>query len=318
MEDIKEKDNIRYTNIEGYKINIYEPEYIKRIKNLYGFIYVTTNLINGKRYVGQTKRDKKGNWKYYLGSGTILKLAIEKYGKENFKKEIIDIAFNKKELNRLEKYYTILFNSVDNDNWYNIIYGGRNTNKDKLGKDNPSARAVICLNTNEVFDTEKQACEKYNLNRGALSETCNGKRYYCGKLNREKLAWMFLDEYTEKEAMERLILADSKPDRTGSNNPMYGKRGILHHSYGKILERMKGSKNPSARKIVCLTTNEVFDTATEGANKYNTDLSHIISCCKGKLRSSGKLEDGTKLQWAYYEDIINEENDIKNKNCLLN
>lgn len=31
----------------------------------------------------------------------------------------------------------------------------------------------------------------------------------------------------------------------------------------------------------------------------NADASHIIKCCKGKLKSSGKLEDGTKLQWSY-------------------
>ena len=308
MEETKEKSDIRYININGYQIGIYEQGYIKRIKGLYGFIYVTTNLINGRKYVGQTKRDKKGNWKSYLGSGTILKLAIKKYGRENFHREIIDIAFNKNELNYLERYYTILFNSVEDNTWYNIIYGGISGVHDKYGKDNPSSREVICLNTNEVFETEKQACDKYGLNHGSLSETCNGRRYYCGELNGEKLAWMFLDEYDEDEAKERLLLSNSKVDRSGANNPMYGKRGKLSPNYGKVRDGMLGGNNPSARKIVCLTTNEIFDTATEGAKKYNTNLAHVISCCRGKLQSSGKLEDGTKLRWAYYEEVENDKN----------
>lgn len=41
--------------------------------NFYGFIYITTNLINGKKYIGQ----KKGYNDTYLGSGKILKLAIK-------------------------------------------------------------------------------------------------------------------------------------------------------------------------------------------------------------------------------------------------
>ena len=45
-------------------------------------IYKTTNLVNKKIYIGQ---DSKNNPEY-LGSGAIVKKAIKKYGKENFKK----------------------------------------------------------------------------------------------------------------------------------------------------------------------------------------------------------------------------------------
>lgn len=300
--------DIKYIEVANYKISTYEPEYIQYIQKVYGFIYLTTNLINGKQYIGQAKIDKKGNWKTYLGSGTILKLAIKKYGRENFHRDIIHIAFNKNEMNFWERYYTVLFNCVNNDDWYNLIHGGLNGTSGRCGKDNPSARPVICLNTLEIFETEKQACDKYNLSQASLSSHCNGKRYYCGKVNNEKLVWMFLDEYNEEEAQEKIILANSKYDNSGENNPMYGRKGVLHHAYGKKRDEIKGGKNPSARKIICLTTNEIFETATEGANKYNANLSHVISCCKGKLQTSGKLKDGTKLQWAYYEDCVQKDN----------
>lgn len=49
-------------------------------------IYKTTNLINGKIYIGKDCNDNPK----YLGSGKILRLAIKKYGKENFKKEVVE------------------------------------------------------------------------------------------------------------------------------------------------------------------------------------------------------------------------------------
>lgn len=69
--------------------------------------------------------------------------------------------------------------------------------------------------------------------------------------------------------------------------------------------KRSGKNNYLARKIICITTNEIFDTITEGAKYHNIkSASHIISCCKGKYKSAGKLEDGTKLVWMYYEDYL--------------
>jgi len=70
------------------------------VLNPYGFIYITTNMINGKKYIGQ--RRFKNNWQDYLGSGVLLKEQLRKYGKENFTRKIIAITYSRKELNDLE------------------------------------------------------------------------------------------------------------------------------------------------------------------------------------------------------------------------
>jgi group I intron endonuclease len=83
-------------------------------------IYKTTNLINGKIYVG---KDVKNN-SSYLGSGKILLHAIKKYGKINFKKEIIDTAETLAELSKKEIFWIDFYCSTSKKIGYNICKGG--------------------------------------------------------------------------------------------------------------------------------------------------------------------------------------------------
>ena len=69
------------------------------------------------------------------------------------------------------------------------------------------------------------------------------------------------------------------------------------------------AKDVNKKKIICLTTNEIFFSVKEAREKYNCD-SHISDCLKGRRKYCGKLKDGTKLQWMYYEDYINKESVI--------
>lgn len=85
------------------------------------YIYETTNLINGKKYIGKHIGEIDDN---YLGSGLLLKRAINKYGKENFTKKILYIATDLKELNEKEKEYIDKANAVKSDEYYNIHEGG--------------------------------------------------------------------------------------------------------------------------------------------------------------------------------------------------
>lgn len=67
----------------------------------YYTIYKTTNLINNKIYIGLHATDDINDG--YLGSGVFLKKAIKKYGYQNFKKEILYVFDNKKDMVTKEK-----------------------------------------------------------------------------------------------------------------------------------------------------------------------------------------------------------------------
>ena len=55
---------------------------------MFGYIYKTTNLINGKIYVG--KRQSSTFDENYYGSGKYFKRALKKYGKSNFSREVLE------------------------------------------------------------------------------------------------------------------------------------------------------------------------------------------------------------------------------------
>ncbi|MGL5797901.1 MAG: NUMOD3 domain-containing DNA-binding protein [Cetobacterium sp.] len=89
---------------------------------MYGFIYLTTNTINGKMYIGQ--KNYKKDFRTYLGSGTALKLAVEKYGRENFVREILCECKDLEEMNHMEHFFTSLVDAENNPDFYNLKAGG--------------------------------------------------------------------------------------------------------------------------------------------------------------------------------------------------
>lgn len=85
-----------------------------------GIVYRTTNLINGRWYIGLDSKDNPA----YLGSGKLLNKAIKKYGKESFVKETLASAVSKENLGALEKQIIAQYNAVDLYESYNIHEGG--------------------------------------------------------------------------------------------------------------------------------------------------------------------------------------------------
>lgn len=99
------------------------------------FIYLVTNLINNKKYVGLTTKTIEHRWKEHINcshsngnaSEFALHRAIAKYGEQNFIVEQIDTADSENELKQKEIYYIAYFHTYTNDPCgygYNMTPGG--------------------------------------------------------------------------------------------------------------------------------------------------------------------------------------------------
>lgn len=89
---------------------------------MFGYVYITTNLINGNVYIGKHKSSCYDE--NYIGSGTILNKAIKKYGKNNFSCKILCEASSLEDLNMKEIYFIALYKKLYKNKCYNIASGG--------------------------------------------------------------------------------------------------------------------------------------------------------------------------------------------------
>lgn len=146
----------------------------------YGFIYITTNLLNGKRYLGMCAYHRN-NHNTYLGSGKALRRAIKKYGSNSFSREIIEECHTKEDLIAAEIRYIAEYNCVNDKSWYNLNHGGYATRGFTGKKHSEETKAKIRQNykrpmseeTKELFrENGKKQAE--NLRKFAREHYANG------------------------------------------------------------------------------------------------------------------------------------------------
>lgn len=129
-------------------------------------------------------------------------------------------------------------------------------------------KPVICITTGEIFKSSYEAAKHYNLSQGSLIRCLHNEGRYLGK-DREgnKLMWAYLENYDPRKEY-------------------------------KVL-KYEGARNHNSRPVICITTNEYFESQMQAARKYNISQSKISLVCSGKRKHAGELPDGTKLEWKY-------------------
>jgi len=198
--------------------------------SLFYTIYKITNQINGKFYIGmhQTKDLDDG----YMGSGKLLKRAIEKYDIENFTKEYLEIFDTEEKMNLAEKILVV----VDPEVSYNLCEGGHGG----FGYINDNEELRISKNRKARKNADKIIFEKYGVKnpsqldhvRKQISER-NCKLHKEGKMK----APDWTDKKHKPETIEKMKKTKSCGFGIGKNNSQYGTCWITNGKENKKVKK---------------------------------------------------------------------------------
>ena len=191
------------------------------------FIYLTTNLINHKKYVGAHSTINLND--RYLGSGVLIVKSVKKYGKQNFEFKILEYC-NENELNEKEQFWIAKLNTVY-PNGLNLTTGGLHTfhNECTKKKISNSSKGKI------ISDLTKGKISEANKGRQCSIET---KNKISNKLKHRKIS------KTHKENMIKSRLGRKLSENTKEKIRL----SLLNHSVSNETKE-KMSKIKSGKKL---------------------------------------------------------------------
>lgn len=152
--------------------------------------YLITNKINGKQYVGQTKRSLTARFIGHCEKGSALHSAIQKYGKASFDLRELGTYDSLEDLNNAEQYFIDYFNCIT-PNGYNLTSGGEGG----------------YIRTQETKDKISKA--KLGISNPKVSEALKGKHN------------------SPKTEFKKGHISKHNLSYPGDKNPMYGKVGAM-------------------------------------------------------------------------------------------
>lgn len=180
----------------------------KEVCNTIYTIYKITNLINNKSYIGITKRNPRIRYnEHFCNKNELLYKAKNKYGKENFSLEIIEENVPKDKVDRKEREYIILYNSLV-PNGYNLSLGGisnkgisvsgrQKLKECNLGIKNPKCKKYILM----IDPNSKEVIRKFGSTREAGRFLGSENKYRAIALslskNNEQISHGYIWKYEE-------------------------------------------------------------------------------------------------------------------------
>ena len=207
-----------------------------------GIIYLTTNKINNRKYIGVDSQNNKS----YFGSGKAIRLAIKKYGTKSFTKEILEESDDKEYLFEREKYYIEIYDAINSNEYYNMAEGGKG--------------GAGTLATEEAKEAHRIGCKK-GLEK--ISELRRGKTY-------EEIYGDRADEEKEKRRLAGLgkKYDEERTKKSGDGHKCQipwnkGKKGLqIPWNKGLITLQepwQKGKKYVTKKYILTLLNNEEIE-----------------------------------------------------------
>ena len=147
------------------------------------YIYIITNDINNKVYIGQSN-DPKYRFNQHCrpnNDNSLIDLAIQKYGKEHFTMSILEGPI--RNYNEREKYYILKYNSL-RPNGYNILEGGNEPPLFK-GIEHPEAKIKTNIELEKIVsdlrftkNSIRDIAKKFNVSPSCVSDINLGNTYY--------------------------------------------------------------------------------------------------------------------------------------------
>lgn len=191
---------------------------------MYGYVYKVTNCINGKIYIGQKKAGKFVE--HYYGSGKLILQAIEKYGKENFTREVLQWCESLRELNEAEVYWIEKLNSRTDGNGYNISAGG-------TGRlDTPESRKQLSSSLKLYYSIPENRQKQSDSHKGIPSSIKGQTASTCESIQRmvetrkRRIEGGHIQAPMQDKHHSQTTLQLMSECKRGDKNPFYGK----HHT----------------------------------------------------------------------------------------
>lgn len=229
------------------------------------YVYMHRNKINDKKYIGITCRKKpKHRWGKNGNSykGQVFKIAIDKYGWDNFEHLILYKNLCAKDAYLKEQELIKRYKTNEKEYGYNLSIGGEHGSTGYLN--NSMSIIVYQYDLNGIFICEypslSEAERVTGISNSSISSCCKGKQLYTGEFQ-----WSY-------EKVDKMPIIDKH----------------------KLISEKTRKK---ARNIYCYDINGFFikkyKSARIASKETNTGQTKINSCCSGRIRYSNNF------QWFY-------------------
>lgn len=157
---------------------------------IYGYIYLITNKVNGKIYIGQTTNSVVIRWTKHKSDASrktenmILHKAINRYGEHNFIIEPICYCYSRENLNECEISIINSYDSTNTNIGYNVSLGGSCAFGPERGKKISKALMGHPVSA----ETRKKFSDMFKGRTvgGDISKYTRGRKYlFCEKVKRK-------------------------------------------------------------------------------------------------------------------------------------